>query len=136
MAHSAALLFTVAMLMVTAYFLLGSVPLLILKHDSPVDAKFIRAFFNMYYKLAFVTTLGAALSYAFSGRPVFAAAAAANGVLVWVLRGKFIPRMVLLESRIKSEDLLAVPAFRQMHKTAILINLGQFPAIVASLGAF
>ena len=31
-----ALLFTVALLAITAYFLLGSVPLLILKHDNPV----------------------------------------------------------------------------------------------------
>ena len=136
MAHSAALLFTVAMLMVTAYFLLGSLPLLILKHDNPVDAKFIRAFFNMYYRLALVTALGAAVSYALSGRPGFAVGAAANAGLMWVLRGQFIPKLVALESRIKTEDLLAIPAFRQMHKTAILINLGQLVAILAGLGAY
>ncbi|MEI6758894.1 MAG: hypothetical protein WCO22_00450 [Betaproteobacteria bacterium] len=136
MAHSAALLFTVAMLMVTAYFLLGSLPLLILKHDNPVDAKFIRAFFNMYYRLALVTALGAAVSYALSGRPGFAVGAAANAALMWVLRGHVIPRLVALESRIKTEDLLAIPAFRQMHKTAILINLGQLVVILASLGAY
>ena len=136
MAHSAALLFTVAMLMVTAYFLLGSLPLLILKHDNPVDAKFIRAFFSMYYRLALVTALGAAVSYALSGRSGFAAGAAANAGLMWVLRGQFIPRLVALESRIKTEDLLAIPAFRQMHKTAILINLGQLVAILAGLGAY
>ena len=136
MANNAALFFTVAMLMVTAYFLLGSVPLLVLKHDNPVDAKFIRAFYNMYYRLAFVTTLGAAISYALSGRPMFALGAAANAVLVWVLRGQFIPRMVELESRIKTEDMMAIPAFRQMHKTALGINLAQLVTIVASLGAF
>ena len=136
MANNAALFFTVAMLMVTAYFLLGSVPLLVLKHDNPVDAKFIRAFYNMYYRLAFVTTLGAAISYALSGRPMFALGAAANAVLVWVLRGQFIPRMVALESRIKTEDMMAIPAFRQMHKTALGINLAQLVTIVASLGAF
>ena len=136
MANNAALFFTVAMLMVTAYFLLGSVPLLVLKHDNPVDAKFIRAFYNMYYRLAFVTTLGASISYALSGRPIFALGAAANAVLVWVLRGQFIPRMVALESRIKTEDMMAIPAFRQMHKTALGINLAQLVTIVASLGAF
>ena len=136
MANNAALFFTVAMLMVTAYFLLGSVPLLVLQHDNPVDAKFIRAFYNMYYRLAFVTTLGASISYALSGRPMFALGAAANAVLVWVLRGQFIPRMVALESRIKTEDMMAIPAFRQMHKTALGINLAQLVTIVASLGAF
>ncbi len=136
MANNAALIFTVAMLMVTAYFLLGSVPLLVLKHDNPVDAKFVRAFYNMYYRLAFVTAVGAAISYALSGRPLFALGAAANAVLVWVLRGQFIPRMVALESRIKTEDMMAIPAFRQMHKTALGINLAQLVTIVASLGAF
>ncbi len=44
MANNASLFFTVAMLIVTAYFFLGSVPLLVLKHDNPVDASFIRSF--------------------------------------------------------------------------------------------
>ena len=38
-ANHAALFFTVAMLAVTTYFLLGSIPLLILKHDNTMDAK-------------------------------------------------------------------------------------------------
>ena len=33
----AALVFTVALLVTTAYFIMGSIPLLILKHDTPVD---------------------------------------------------------------------------------------------------
>ena len=36
----AALIFTVALLVTTAYFLMGSVPLLILKHDTVLDARF------------------------------------------------------------------------------------------------
>ena len=43
----AALVFTVALLVTTAYFMMGSLPLLILKHDTPVDARFIRGFFNV-----------------------------------------------------------------------------------------
>ena len=48
----AALFFTVALLVTHAYFLLGSVPLLILKHDTPMDASFVRSFFNTYYLAA------------------------------------------------------------------------------------
>eukprot|EP01041_Mallomonas_annulata_P019726 gene19726-39184_t len=51
----AALLSTVALLAVTAYFLLGSVPLLVLKHDNPMDARFIRSFYITYYRLALFT---------------------------------------------------------------------------------
>ena len=131
-----ALFFTVAMLAVTAYFLLGSVPLLILKHDNPVDSSFIRSFYLTYYKIALVTAVGATAAYALASRPVFAAGAAAIVVLTWVLRGKFIPRMDQLGSQIQAKDMIAIPEFRKIHKSAIAINLAQLMAIVGSLGSF
>jgi hypothetical protein len=135
-ANNAALFFTVALLMVTAYFFLGSVPLLILKHDNPVDARFIRSFYNTYYRIAFFTALGATVSYALSARPGFALGAATIAALAWVLRGKFIPQMALLESQIQGDETVAIPVFRKIHKTAISINLAQLLGIVGSLGAF
>ena len=45
----AALFFTVALLVVKAYFLLGSVPLLVLNHDTPLNSSFVRSFINTYY---------------------------------------------------------------------------------------
>ena len=48
----AALFFTVILLVITAYFLMGSVPLLILKHDTPMDGNFVRGFFDIYYRVA------------------------------------------------------------------------------------
>ena len=44
-----ALFFTVVLLVIIAYFLMGGLPLLVLKHDVPLDARFIRSFFNAYY---------------------------------------------------------------------------------------
>jgi hypothetical protein len=135
-ANNAALFFTVALLMVTAYFFLGSVPLLILKHDNPVDAKFIQAFYSTYYRIAFFTALGAMVSYALSARPGFATGAAAIAVVAWVLRRKFLPKMALLESQIQVDEAAAIPVFRKIHKTAISINLVQLVGIVGSLGSF
>ncbi len=136
LANSAALFFTVALLMVTAYFFLGSVPLLVLKHDNPVDAKFIRSFYNTYYQIAFIVALGTTLSYALSARPLFAVGAAVIMILAWVLRGKFIPKMDALGTQIQANDTVFIPVFRKIHKTAILINLAQLVAIVGSLGAY
>ncbi len=48
----AALICAGAMLATTTYFILGSIPLLVLKHDTPLDARFVRAFFNTYYMAA------------------------------------------------------------------------------------
>ena len=136
LANSAALFFTVALLTVTAYFFLGSVPLLVLKHDNPVDAKFIRSFYNTYYQIAFIVALGTTLSYALSARPLFAVGAAVIMILTWVLRGKFIPKMDVLGTQIQANDTVFIPVFRKIHKTAILINLAQLVAIVGSLGAY
>ena len=63
----AAFFFTVALLVTTAYFLMGGLPLLTLKHDTPLDARFIRGFFNVYYLAAFWTSLGALVSYTLWG---------------------------------------------------------------------
>lgn len=72
-ALAAALFFRVALLVATAYFIMGSIPLLVLKHDMPLDAQ------------------------------------------------------------IQSQDMAAIPGFRRMHITAILINIAQLVAIVWGL---
>ena len=129
-------LFTVAMLCVSVYFLLGSVPLLILKHDTPVDGNFIRSFFNLYYRVAAFVAGAATLTYAFSGRPWFAAGAAVIAVLSVVLRRTIIAKMDLLRSQIQSTDFEAIPEFRKIHFRAILISLVQLVVVVWSLFSF
>ena len=129
----AALLSTVALLAVTAYFLLGSVPLLVLKHDNPMDARFIRSFYITYYRLALIAATATAVCYALAGRTGLALGAAGVALLTLVLRANFIPRMDRLAGQIRGNDLLAIPAFRQIHKAAILINVAQLLAILASL---
>ena len=82
----AALFFTVALLVTTTYFILGSIPLLVLKHDTPLDAHFVRGFFNIYYRAAVVTAGATSISYAFAGRPALATGAAALALLAVFLR--------------------------------------------------
>ena len=129
----AALFFTVALLVTTAYFLMGSVPLLILKHDTPIDSRFVRGFFNTYYLAAMFTASATALSYAFAGRLAFAAGAAALALLATGLRRKVIPKMDSLRAQIQVGETSAISAFRRIHVTAILVNLAQFVLIVWSL---
>jgi hypothetical protein len=129
----AALFFTVALLVTTAYFILGSIPLLVLKHDTPLDARFVRAFFNVYYRAAIITASGTAISYAFAGRPELAAGAAVLAVLAFVLRKQVIPKMDALGEQIQSQPMDAIPGFRKTHVTAIVINIAQLAVIVWSL---
>ena len=132
----AALFFTVALLVTTAYFIMGSIPLLVLKHDTPLDARFVRGFFNTYYFAAIVTASAAAISYAFAGRPPFCAGAALLALLAAILRWQIIPKMDALGARIQSNDIESIPGFRRIHITAIAINMVQLVAIVWSLTAF
>jgi hypothetical protein len=129
----AALLCTVALLATTAYFILGSIPLLVLKHDTPLDASFVRGFFNFYYVAAITTATATAISYAFAGRLAVAAIAATLAGTAVILRKMVIPKMALLGAQIQSANVNAIPGFRRIHVTAILINIVQLAAMLWSL---
>ena len=129
----AALFFTVALLVTTGYFLMGSVPLLVLKHDTPKDSQFVRGFFNIYYRAAMLTAGATALSDALAGRVAFALGAAGLAVLAVVLRGQVIGKMDLHRASIQADDVDAIPGFRRTHVIAILINLVQLAVVVWSL---
>ena len=132
-ANHAALFFTVAMLAVTTYFLFGSIPLLILKHDNTMDSKFIRSFYITYFKFAIVVATAATISYAMAGRHVLTAEAAIIATLTLILRFKFIPKMDQLGSEIRDNNLMAIPGFRKIHKTAIFLNAAQLLTVLGSL---
>jgi hypothetical protein len=117
----------------TAYFLLGSVPVLVLKHDTPLDSRFVRGFFNTYYLAATFTASATAVSYLLAGRPVIAAGAVALAVLAIVMRRKVIPKMDSLRAQIQGGAIVSIPAFRRLHVAAILVNLVQLVLIVWSL---
>jgi hypothetical protein len=125
-----AFFFTVALLFTTAYFLLGGVPLLVLKHDVPLDALFIRGFFSVYYKAAFWTSLGAAASYALWGRWGFAAGAAALAGVAAQRRRSLVPAMEPLGRRIDTNDGAAIHRFRRVHAAALVMNVVQLAVLV------
>jgi hypothetical protein len=129
----AALFCTVMLIVTTAYFIMGSIPLLILKHDTPLDARFVRGFFNVYYIAAMVTASATSISFAFAGYPALGIGAAGLAVLAAVLRQQIIPKMDALGAQIQSNFMDAIPGFRKTHLTAILINLVQLVVIVWSL---
>ena len=131
-----ALVFTVALLVTTAYFLMGGLPLLVLDHDTSLDARFVRGFFNLYYKAAFITAVGASVSYAGLGRASFAIGAAALAGSVVLLRRKLIPTMDQLGAQIQASAPRALRRFRQVHAVALFLNLVQLVLLVWALTLF
>lgn len=131
-----ALVFTVALLVTTAYFLMGGLPLLVLDHDTSLDARFVRGFFNIYYKAAFITSIGASISFAALWRPSFAVGAAALALVLILLRSRLLPAMDQLGAQIQTSGAAAIRRFRQVHSVALLINLLQLVLLVWALLQF
>ena len=129
----AALFFTVILMVTTAYFLMGGLPLLILQHDTPLDARFVRSFFDVYYKAAFFAATGAAVCYALSSRPAFALGNAGVAALVLLLRAKLIAAMAQLGGLIQQGEVQAIRRFRRVHGTALAMNLVQLIGLVWGL---
>ena len=131
-----ALFFTVALLVTIMYFLLGGLPLLVLEHDTPLDGRFVRGFFNTYYLAAMFTAGAAAVSYAVAGRFGFAAGATLLCVLSVLMRRTLVPEMDRLRTRIQQGDADAIARFRRLHLFALFANLTQLALIVWTLIAF
>lgn len=131
----AAFVFTVALLVTTAYFLMGGLPLLILKHDVPLDARFILAFFELYYRVAFWTATGACLSFLLWGRWPFALGAGLIAALTRVLRHRLLRAMAQLGEKIAAAEAEAeaIGHFRRVHGGALVVNLLQLVVLVWGL---
>jgi len=128
-----ALVFSVAMLVTSGYFLVGGLPLLILQHDTPLDARFVRRFFDIYFMGACATSLGACVSFALWGKLGFALGAAALLLVATVLRRVLIPTMHRLGEQIQGNAEIAIPAFRRMHLLVLGVNLLQLVVVVWGL---
>jgi hypothetical protein len=124
-----ALISTVALLVWMGFFMMGSLPLLILKHDTPLDSRFIRGLFNVYYLAVMATAGVGALSYALAGRPLIALALGCVAGLGFAGRYWFVSRMDRVRSTMTADDWPAIRQFRRLHIGGMLLN-------VVLLGAF
>ena len=124
---------TVALLCTMGFFMMGSLPLLVLKHDTPLDARFIRGLFALYYAAVMVTGGVAAAAYALTGRPAFALGMAAVAVLAALLRRLIVGRMDALRATMTADDAHGIAGFRRLHIRGMLINVAQLGAVVWGL---
>lgn len=131
---SVALVCTVLLLIAMGFFMLGSLPLLVLKHDTPLDARFIRGLFDFYYLAVMVTATAAALSYVWANRPAFALGAACLSAFAFMLRRwVMIPRMDALRSMMQAAERSAILHFRLLHIAGMLLNVAQLGTVAWAL---
>jgi len=119
------LLSLVALIFPMVFFTFASPPLLILKHDTPQDARFVRGLFNYYYTVVLVAASIGALGQMAVGRIAVGLAMGGVAAFVFGVRRWVVPRMDALRERIAGGDATAIPSFRRLHIAGILLNLVQ-----------
>lgn len=124
---------TVALLCSMGFFMMGSLPLLILKHDTPLDARFIRGLFNLHYRAVMVTATVAALAYGMAGKPAFSAGMAAIALLGFGLHRTIVGRMDALRGTMTPSDAPGISRFRRLHVSGMLLNVLQLGAVAIGL---
>jgi hypothetical protein len=128
-----ALIPTVLLLVWMGFFMMGSLPLLVLKHDTPLDSRFIRGLFNVYYLAVMLTAGAAALGYAWTGKTAFALGMACIASLAFALRRWLvIPRMDVLRDRIPASD-TAISRFRRLHIVGMMLNVAELGTVAWAL---
>src|SRR3954471_1224949 len=128
-----ALVATVLVLFAMGFFLVATPPLLILKHDVPTDAGFIRALFNGYFIAVTLLAALAAAIYALAGQPAFGAGMACVAALALTLRVVIVKRMDALRPIMKPHDPDSIRKFRRLHIAGMLTNGLQLAAVGWSL---
>ena len=128
-----ALFSTIPMLLCMGYFFMGSLPLLVLNHDTPLDARFIRGFFNTYYIALACTATISTICYALGGYLAFSAGIVAIAALALYLRKTVLAHMDALRIRIEGGDATAPTDFRRIHIAGMVLNVFQLVVVVWGL---
>jgi hypothetical protein len=127
---------TIVLLLVwMGFFMLGSLPLLVLKHDTPLDARFIRGLFDVYYKAVMIAAAAGALTHALAQRQITAVALVVIGAIALGSRRAILTRMDRLASTMTATDRAGIRQFRKLHVTGMVLNFAQLLGICAALPA-
>lgn len=129
-----AIVATVAVLLCMGFFMLGSLPLLVLNHDTPLDAGFIRGLFNLYWRALLLTACVAALMYSLAGILPFAAGMALLALMASVVHRGIVMRMDALREVMTAADAASILRFRQLHVGGMVLNVLQLGGLATAMG--
>ena len=121
---------TVFTLMAMGVSVLSSTPLLILKHDVPMDSRVIRQVFHYSYRLVTIMAAASSLAFALADRPLLSMAMACIAVIALTLHRVLLGRMDSLRTTMHDGDTAAISRFRKLHVTGVALNLTQLVLLV------
>ena len=123
----------VLLLLWMGFFMLGSLPLMILRHDTPLDARFIRGLFEVYYKAVMVVASAGFIAHAVAQRPATTAGMAVIGAAAFCSRRAILGRMDRLRLSMTATDADGIRRFRKLHVIGMLLNFAQLVVICGGL---
>jgi hypothetical protein len=124
-----ALVSTVLLLMSMTFFLLGTIPLLILKHKDPMDSRVVRQVFHYCYRLVTTFAVAACIGQGLMNQPLLATFAGGVAVIALLLHHQLLGRMDALRTTMHTGDGLALRLFRRTHVAGIVMNAALLAAI-------
>ncbi len=125
-----ALVSTVLLLMSLAFTVLGTTPLLVLKHKLPMDSRVVRQVFHYCYRLVAVVAIAASIGHALEGRPVLSVCTGCIALTAVALHRWMLIRMDALRATMHDGDINAVRRFRKLHVTGVALNFAQLAAAI------
>jgi hypothetical protein len=115
------------------YFLVGGLPLLILKHGDPHDWRLVRGFFDVHYIALMCIAAFGTLSAAFSGRWLLAVAFAVITLVGFTARRVIVSHMDHLRDPLSAADDSAISQFRRLHVTGIGLGVALLAGFISAL---
>ena len=125
-----ALVSTVLLLMSLAFSVLGTTPLLVLKHKLPMDSRVIRQVFHYCYRLVAVVAMAASIGHALEGRAILSVCTGGIALMAVALHHWMLMRMDALRATMHDGDITAVRRFRELHVTGVALNFVQLAAAI------
>jgi hypothetical protein len=115
------------------YFLLASPAFLLVKLDIPPVTQLLRGMFNAHFLMMRIAAIIGTVTFAFTGRPVFAIAVALIAAFAVWARGWFLRQWDAQLIARDAGDAAAVRQLRRLHWAGMLANAIVLFAIVASI---
>ena len=123
----------VILLFPMGYFFLASPAFLLVKLDIPQVTQLLRGMFNAHFLMTSIAGAIGTITFALTGRPVFAIGVALIAAFAVWARGWFLRQWDAQLRARDAGDTAAVRRLRRLHWGGMLCNAAQLVAIVACI---
>ena len=123
----------VILLFPMGYFFLASPAFLLVKLDIPPVTQLLRGMFNAHFLMMRIAAIIGTVTFALTGRPIFAVVVTLVAAFVMWVRGWLLQKWDTELSARDAGDATAVRRLRRLHWVGMLCNAILLIAVIASI---